>query len=226
MYISQLKLDLSSNIARRDFAKIYEMHRSILRAFPEEGEGGPGRVLYRIDLLRREGIALVLVQSDKKPDWNLLNPAVDYFASVPEVKEFNPNFKNGQTFTFCLRANPTYRKKEPEGQKGRRLGLYSESDLATWFLRKANHAGFMVTDLEESIAEARPCKNLVIIKEGRMEVHRPVGGRVQTHDAVKFEGKITVIDSELFLKALESGLGSGKGFGFGLLSLAPLRVSE
>ena len=226
MYISQLKLDLSSNIARRDFAKIYEMHRSILRAFPEEGEGGPGRVLYRIDLLRREGIALVLVQSDKKPDWNLLNPAVDYFASVPEVKEFNPNFKNGQTFTFCLRANPTYRKKELAGQKGRRLGLYSESDLATWFLRKANHSGFIVTDLEESIAEARPCKNLVIIKEGRMEVHRPLGGRVQTYDAVKFEGKITITDSELFLKVLESGLGSGKGFGFGLLSLAPLRVSE
>lgn len=224
MYISQLKLDLSSNNARRDFAKVYEMHRSILRAFPKQEDGGPGRVIYRMDLLKREGIALVLVQSDKKPDWNLIDLGVDYFSTNPEVKEFKPSFEKGQVLAFCLRANPTYRKKEPSGQKGRRLGLHSDGDLAAWLLRKANHSGFIITDLEESIAEARPCKNLIIIKEGRIEIHRP-GGMVQTHDSVKFEGKITVTDSDLFLKTLESGIGSGKGFGFGLLSLAPLRVS-
>jgi len=39
--------------------------------------------------------------------------------------------------------------------------------------------------------------------------------------SAQFDGILQVREPELLLKALRNGIGSGKGLGFGLLSLAP-----
>jgi CRISPR system Cascade subunit CasE len=39
--------------------------------------------------------------------------------------------------------------------------------------------------------------------------------------SVRFEGHLTVTDETAFAETLSSGVGSGKAFGFGLLSIAP-----
>jgi CRISPR system Cascade subunit CasE len=41
--------------------------------------------------------------------------------------------------------------------------------------------------------------------------------------AVRFEGLLEVTDPGLFLEMLQDGVGSAKGFGFGLLSLGPAK---
>ncbi len=41
--------------------------------------------------------------------------------------------------------------------------------------------------------------------------------------AVRFEGVLKIINKELFTKTIENGIGSAKGFGFGLLSLARIK---
>ena len=41
-----------------------------------------------------------------------------------------------------------------------------------------------------------------------------------THFAVKFEGELVVTDPTRFAETLKNGIGSAKGFGFGLLSVA------
>ena len=41
-----------------------------------------------------------------------------------------------------------------------------------------------------------------------------------TLQSVQFDGTLTVTDAEAFLNALEGGVGSGKGFGLGLMSVA------
>ena len=41
---------------------------------------------------------------------------------------------------------------------------------------------------------------------------------------VLFEGMLRVDEPEKFLKSVESGIGSAKGFGFGLLSVAPAKA--
>jgi len=40
-------------------------------------------------------------------------------------------------------------------------------------------------------------------------------------NAVTFEGQLQITNKELFIAALKFGLGSGKGYGFGLLSISP-----
>jgi CRISPR system Cascade subunit CasE len=38
---------------------------------------------------------------------------------------------------------------------------------------------------------------------------------------VLFDGRLQVTDAEVFRRTLTQGIGSGKAFGFGLLSVAP-----
>ncbi|MEW6230192.1 MAG: type I-E CRISPR-associated protein Cas6/Cse3/CasE, partial [Bacillota bacterium] len=42
-----------------------------------------------------------------------------------------------------------------------------------------------------------------------------------TFAAVEFEGHLTVLDPERFRETLRRGVGPGKAYGFGLLSIAP-----
>jgi len=57
----------------------------------------------------------------------------------------------------------------------------------------------------------------------RDEIHR----ENQMYDlqllSVQFDGLLRILDQDMTRKTVENGIGSAKGFGFGLLSLAPLK---
>ena len=42
-----------------------------------------------------------------------------------------------------------------------------------------------------------------------------------TFEAALFDGRLIITDKDSFLNALRQGIGSGKAYGFGLLSIAP-----
>ena len=44
--------------------------------------------------------------------------------------------------------------------------------------------------------------------------------------AVRFDGLLTVADPDALYGTVRQGIGSGKGFGFGLFSLAPARSDD
>jgi len=46
-----------------------------------------------------------------------------------------------------------------------------------------------------------------------------------TFGSVLFEGRLTIDDVEKFRETLAIGIGSGKAYGFGLLSIAPASSS-
>ncbi len=217
MYLSQLTLNPRSRQMRREFSNPYEMHRTLLKAFPDEAAGGPGRVLFRWDTLGRaaEQKLVVLVQSEKKPNWdNLPNPEgylLPAFAPNPAFKEFQPRFVDGQQLYFRLRANPTKRltRDAPNGKhkKGQRIGLYSEEEQLAWLHRKAKNGGFAVLGVN-------------LTNEGIISGYTKNRHKLNLL-AVRFEGRLQVTDPDKFIQALRSGIGSGKAFGCGLLSLAP-----
>ncbi len=211
LYLSRLILDPRSRRVRREVSEPYEMHRTLLKAFPTAAEGGPGRVLFRVDTppTYRAGPAgfIVLVQSEHQPDWSFLDTTERYLlpdvADNPAVKLFAPTFTPRQQLLFRLRANPTVKRN------GKRCGLYREEAQLAWLKRKAGENGFTVL-------------TATIQREGI------VGGRIYRDDeemhplrllAVRFDGLLRVDDPGRFLSALRRGIGSGKGLGFGLLSL-------
>ena len=202
MYLSRLDLSLGSRQVQSELSNPYEMHRTLSKAFGDEPDAWKdARVLFRVD--ETDGKLLALVQSTIRPDWTCLTVADGYLAVPPEVKPFDPSVRAGQRLAFRLLANPTVKRD------GKRLGLYKEQEQTDWLKRKARENGFSV---------------LSAVATGMGKVKsRTAEGRETTLLAVRFDGALEVTDAALFVKALECGVGSAKGFGFGLLSIAPPR---
>jgi CRISPR system Cascade subunit CasE len=215
LHLSLLFLDPRDRQALRDLRCDYDMHRTLLRAFPDADAGGAGAVRFRVEPLADDRLAQVLVQSEKPPDWSRLPDG--YLAELPSVKLFDPpRFAVGRQLRFRLRANPVKRLRGesvgPDGQPveakwhGKRVGLRQEAEQRAWLDRKAEAAGFRVLECQVSSTTDR----------SRRHDH------VMTHVEARFDGVLEVRDPAAFQAALRSGIGSAKGFGFGLLSVAPV----
>ncbi len=232
MFISQLSLNTRKKDVHRDLASPYEMHRTLLRAFPDQHNGGTGRVMFRVDVSRDEDRPpIVLVQSEKRPDWTVLEKGG--YAQVTGVKELIPAVsesmsmsrnvmlvRTGDQFRFRLIANPTV-KRQVEGKKnGRREACVTEEQQLAWLARKGEAGGFSLMVSETDAGESIPA--CVMIPMGRMTSHRRKDHCNMTHFGVCFNGCLQVTDASQFASTLVSGIGSAKAFGFGLLSIAPM----
>jgi CRISPR system Cascade subunit CasE len=194
MYLSKICLCLSGGIPGKrlseDISSFYEMHRTVLQAFPEP----PGRVMFRLEKDH------ILVQSELRPTWEFLKK--DYAKSV-NVKPFSPTFQEGQKLIFRLRANPN--KSCKIGGKNHRLGLTKPTDCMTWLNSKAESGGFEVLDaaitMYPSIWRAMGKKGLI------------------TLSITQFDGFLKVKNPELFENTIKNGIGAAKSFGAGLLSV-------
>lgn len=211
MYLTRLSLNLRSHQVQRDLANRYELHRTLLRGFPQTLPAGE-RILYRVEEDARAGVVTVLLQSLGLPDWQPLPER--YLLRPAEVKPFSVALSAGQSLRFRLLANPTRRIKTPPPAEGeepstKRVGLLKEEQQLQWLARKAEACGF-------ELLEVRSAKQPDVIGwQGKgEESHR------LTFQSVLFDGVLRVTEPDLLLRALKNGIGPAKGFGFGLLSLA------
>jgi CRISPR system Cascade subunit CasE len=209
-------------------------------------------VLYRLDAHPRTGQAILLVQSAAAPDWSRLphdyllpvqddqtNPA------IKSVADAYAAIRAGDELLFRLRANPTKRlppSTGPDGVRrdGKRVELRTEEDQLTWLVRKGVEAGFALLDatVRSGLPDVRPGyrppdapdarAHSVGKVHGRRSDPSPSSGgaatrRTMTFGDVLFEGRLRVLDPDAFRRALALGIGPGKAYGFGLLSVAPAR---
>lgn len=221
MYLSLLTLNLRSQDARRDADDDYQMHSTLARLFTDAPKhekerrfkelawGEKERVLFRIEPATRERPACVLMQSCRAPDFSRLPRG--YCAEPPQTRgdyeEKLAVLESGQILQFRLRANPTVKRN------GKRLGLREEGEQFAWLKRKLRESG-------AELAECRfgPHEVVKACKHGEGE---RANGSKQIHLGVLFEGSLRVTDPGKLRAAVENGIGSAKGYGFGLLSLAP-----
>jgi len=209
MYLSRLKLNPRQRSTRELYLSPYLLHQAVFQVFPDRREGGPGRVLYRLDADHR-GYSNLLVQSEKKPDWNKAAMLQQTLLDPAACREYSPKFYQGQALYFKLRANPSVKKQAEDRKNGFRLGLFGEDKQLAWLQNKANRGGF-------SLIHRR------VIPEGIIRDKKATESGKLSHYSVCFEGILAVNNPEAFLKTLENGIGPAKGFGFGLLSVAPVK---
>lgn len=235
MFLSRLYLNPKSRAVRADLADCRSMHCRVMSAFPRVPEGTARsalRVLYRVDLEPRTGRIALLVQSAKCPDWCRLpdgylcedadcveNPA------LKPVGERYASLGRGARLAFRLAANPTRKVDTKSGangerRNGRRVPLWGEESQIDWLGRKGLEGGFRLLS-----ARARPGRGGgLLAPSGRVVGDLEAGKRGGlTFGAVLFEGVLEVTDPVAFAKSLVEGIGPGKAYGFGLLSIAPLR---
>lgn len=216
MYLSRLILNPRSKQVQAELANPYQMHRTIMQGFPQTLPPGE-RILHRLDLDGQYNAPELLVQSLHQPNWNhLLGESKDYLLSLnaasvlnPAVKPFNPQFIAGQSYLFRLRANPSKKVAQVGKSQGRRVGLYKEDEQRKWLERKLQQCGCSLVDVRITKQD-----NQGGFLKRDQDVHK------LNLAAVRFDGILIVEQPDLLKMTVEKGIGSGKGLGFGLLSLS------
>ena len=235
MYLSVLKVNAEGNpnLPRhgRDWLKNpYEVHQRLCLAFPAFKRDDKGNRIAREDddanfLYRIEGLpARVIVLSRSQPNWqNAFGNALYLLKEWPEnAVLFIPSFSINQKLRFRLLANPTFRAKD-ERFLGKRCSLNTDGERFQWLEKKGvsletnghKRGGFSVF-ADNTTIDARGS----IVSWRRKDGETKDDKRKMIFDAVLFEGTLTVTDPVAFANTVASGIGSGKAFGFGLLSLA------
>jgi len=224
LYLSQLILTTRRRDVQYDLSDCCALHRRVLQGFPDDAAITSARqhfgVLYRLEIGSER--TCLLVQSQVEPDWSRL--PTEYVRSPAAVKRVDglyATLTEGRDLQFRLCANPTRRigannLSQGEHWRGKRVEIVREEDQIDWLRHKGQQNGF-------ALLPVRTKGKVVDVATRSLATHR---GRHQhnhtvTVKVVTFEGRLRITDHERFLNVLAQGVGSGKAYGAGLLSIAP-----
>lgn len=208
MYLTRMELDTKKRMTMKALVSPNLIHGAVEAAFP----GEKTRKLWRIDTLK--GHCYLMLLSDREPQ---LGHAVKQFG-IPdsekpwETKEYGPLLKRIQNDTFWhfrLTANPTKSIKNENGRRGTVQAHITPFYQTKWLLERSEKNGFSVREEDVFVVENSWKK----FYKGT-ERKRPV-----TFLSVTYEGILKITDEEKFCKVLVEGLGRGKAFGMGMLTV-------
>lgn len=196
-----------------DLADATRLHRRIMTLFPadlgDQARAAAG-ILFRVDEDPRG--TSILVQSHIEPDSERLPEGYAY----TQVRALDPllaALRPGLPLRYRLTANAT-RKLGPNTKDGkpRTVVPLHGIEAEQWWARKATEAGLApriitATALETAQGTRRP----------------PTGAPSQfiRHARTRFDGTATITDPARLHDALTRGIGRGKSYGCGLLTIAP-----
>lgn len=222
MFLHRVHLDPRGRAARRDLSDPYQLHSTLCRAFCEPNKKCPeGEILWRLEPeTDPTGCSRILVQSRSMPDWRRIGVQGWLAKADPAINlkdRLNLHaLKVGQRFRFRLRANPCVTRN------GKRLGLLRQAEQEVWAQRKGQLHGFSLPRLTSvDLSESSQARVGVRISEAQMSRgNQHSGNRIRIF-SVLYDGILTVIDTDKFKAALQTGIGHGKVMGLGLLSVVP-----
>lgn len=223
------RLEVDAEIARVEGIRdSYDWHKRLWECFPAAPDAARD-FLTRIDTL--EGAFHLWILSKRKP----VRPQwchTDGFA----LKEIASSFLSHRYYAFDLRANPvktivqrgsngeTLLRHNGKRQCGKRVPLVKPEELQAWLVQKGKiRCRDQATGLEVPggfrIVEEKP------LEISRMvESHFRKKGQAGYHGGIQFRGTLEVTDPKAFIETYQAGIGSAKGFGFGMLLLAPVKL--
>ena len=188
----------------------------------------------------------VLVQSRATPRWAFESRAIR--AEGPQaVDAFLADIEPGRGYRFRLHANPTRRvharaaegtdfrpdfrqrdwSEKPEAV-GKRVAVRDDEARLAWLARKGKSGGFVLAAAKvapglDSQPEAYEGFRAARSDPAGMSYgRRPGADRRIAIETCTFEGVLDVTDPAALRETIAAGVGPGKAFGCGLLSLAPV----
>ncbi len=210
MYLSRVELDLTRRAVMQALAAPQKLHGAVESAFAGERR----RRLWRLD--RLGGKLYLLLLSEDRPDLAGITaqfgPAEG--AGAAETRDYTPLLQRitpGSTWQFRLTANPTKSCSAP-GAAAARGAVRAHCTVEyqrQWLLQRAEKHGFALTPDSFTVTASRW---LQFAKGG--DRRRPV-----TLLSVTYEGVLQVTDPQAFCQMLSQGLGRGKAYGLGLMTV-------
>ncbi|MBQ3345929.1 MAG: type I-E CRISPR-associated protein Cas6/Cse3/CasE [Synergistaceae bacterium] len=206
MYLSRIQLSLTERSTMKALADLKYFHEALDNCFPGERPGN----MWRIDKLKENLYILVLSEekADLSPFCRLFSPSENSW----ETKDYDPllgRLRNGSIWRFRLSANPTYyaKAKDPITVRGKVRAHKTTEHQREWLIKQSQKNGFQLA-----------ADGFEITENKWLRFHKS-GGNVVTILSVTYEGLLMVTDVELFRKALTNGIGRGKAYGMGLLTI-------
>ena len=204
MYLSQVELDPRNRETLRALNVPRRLHGAVEAAFT-----GPRiRRLWRLD--RRAGRLWLLILSEEMPELSGIVTQFGPSNGTAETRDYAPllaRVAEGTVWRFRLAANPIKNVKVAGG-RGIVRNHVTVSQQEQWLAERAPKHGFAIEPDGFRVVDAR-----------WIAFDKAAGGnRVRIH-AVTFEGLLRVTDAALFREALTRGIGRGKAYGLGLLTL-------
>lgn len=200
MYLSILSFDMKHPSVRQALKNPQDMHRNLMKAFDDLGQSRERvRLLYRLD----EGKASLLVSSDTEPNWERVTGY--HCEGMKNTEGLKEVFTQGKVLRYELLAIPS-KKVKGEGKNSRRVFLRESQEREEWLARQGKKYGFDLC----ATPEQSPSK-IISGKKQDMEI---------AYTAVCFSGLLRIIDPEAFWTGYTQGIGAGKAYGLGMLSVA------
>lgn len=205
MVLSRIKLDTKNRTTMLALANPQKFHGAIESAFSGERK----RNLWRIDSLG--GNTYLLILSESQPD--RMDSLEQYCAvgDVCETKVYDTlldRITAGSRWRFRLTANPTISKKSTsDDERGKVMAHVTVAQQEQWLMDRAERGGFALLPDEFCVTKSQ---TFSFSKHGQKR---------STLLSVTYDGILTVTDPEKFRATMVNGIGRGKAYGNGLLTV-------
>lgn len=209
VWLTRLDLDTRHRAVRADLRDAVNLHKRVMMLIPD-GLGAQARaqagVLFRLEE-GRSGMSL-LIQSQQHPNLDRL-PDGYGTAAVKDIDPLLTYLRPGLPVHYRIAANPSKRlAKADANHNAKQVVALSGSAADEWWSRKATEHGLALSSLLATPMPPASGNN---------------GGKRVRHSLTRFEGLAVITDAEQLRTAILEGIGRGKSYGCGLLSVAIAR---
>lgn len=214
MYLSRVEINPYRRETMRALGSPQIIHAAVMASFNTLETTREDRILWRIDTVGPS--TYILIQSSSVPD---MRHIVDQFGrpdtgekgEVARYDEFLSSLKQDEILRFRLTANPVHSiKVNGSESRGKVMAHVTIDQQKKWLSDRADKLGF-------SIAEKDGDLLFDVVNRKQYRFRRE--GKIVTLSTATFEGVLRVEDKEKFLETLRNGIGRGKAYGCGLLTV-------
>lgn len=220
VYLSRIELNPQRRAARKLLGSPQAMHAAVMSCFPRSREEEAGRVLWRVD--NHGDTRFLYLQSRLKPELAVIEEQAGWPSSptgvTGDLTASLTSLESGQYWGFRLAANPSH--VVTENGKKKRMAHVTVDHQTRWFMERTERLGIAIPSrvIPGDDETEYPC--LSVIGRGTLKFQRRPRQEVTLGYAV-FEGQLQVTDPDRLREAITNGVGRGKGYGLGLLTLVP-----
>lgn len=222
-YFSRVRLNPERRESRKLIANPRAMHAAILATFPPE-VARAGRVLWRLDVDKPN--YTVYVVSPTRPDLRPLDENTGWATEPGQSANYEALLRRvtaGTEWAFRLRANPVRSLPHEQGQRGKVQAHVTVAQQMDWLLKRSERLGFRINPSGEVDPDGQPIPNLAVTGRDNHSIVKFDGEPQQRHVVTlrqaQFDGVLTCTDAHSLRNALTAGIGRGKAYGSGLLTL-------
>jgi CRISPR system Cascade subunit CasE len=224
MYLAEAIIPYET-AAKMGFHTPWDWHRALWNCFPDTDDPAHIRsvqhFLSRMDQLETGQRAILLSREvPAKPPWCP--------SSAWRVRQIDRSFYNHASYDFSLIANPTVTRFDPDREarrrsdglpiknsNSRRVPIRDERELREWLVTQAARRGFQVEMPDQVRIKTLPRQ--MFAKES---IRDSAPNSITLH-RVRFDGVLSITDSEQFRQEWPKGIGRGRAFGNGFLVIIP-----